>query len=270
MNDIPIPKLLATARRVVKLAAASLKKDYQRVHIDGQHLDVRTKESATDLVTDVDGRTQELLIREIQKEFPDHRFLCEEQGAENLGDATCPYEWVIDPLDGTVNFVHGRNSFGTIVAVRKGDEILAGAMELPLLELQFWGSRGGGAFQNGKPVKLRATASMNDAVFACNMMRRAKEVAGTLRVSVPACASVENYGCAAEELGQVLLGCNDGVFYDGIRLWDIAVGFLLIEEAGGRTRMDAQEPENPRGGYRAAAATAPVFEELWEFVEKKM
>jgi myo-inositol-1(or 4)-monophosphatase len=143
-------------------------------------------------------------------------------------------------------------------------------MHMPLLNQWFWGGKGAGAYFNGDTVKLRDTGSMQDAILNCNLIHRGKEIDGVLHVTLPRCRSIENYGCAAEELGEILMGHTDGVFFDGIRLWDIATGFLLIEEAGGTMAYEAQEPGNPKGGYTCAASTAGIFDELWEWVQTKM
>ncbi len=263
--------LLRVAREAAAAAATMLAREYDAVLRGISPLSVTTKESATDFVTDLDHKAQEIMITVIQKHFPEHRFIAEEDGAESLGDAKSPYEWILDPLDGTLNFIHGRENFGTIVTVQKNGELLAGAMELPILGQRFYGAKGGGAFYNDKPVKLRRTKGMNDAILNCNTMRRAVQGNdGIFRATMPQCASIENSGCAAQELGEILRGKTDGAFFLGIRLWDIACGFLLIQEAGGSMRYDALEPENPRTGYRCAASTAPIFEELWEWVETKM
>lgn len=270
MSDISIDQLIEVAKKATATATNLLAAEYDAVHKKGKALEVSEKTSAIDLVTELDGRAQEAVIDVIQKHFSDHRFIAEEKGAEHLGDTESPYEWIIDPLDGTTNFIHGRHSFGSIVAVQKDGQLLAGAMHLPLLEQWFYGGRGAGAFYNDSPVQLRDTKNLQDAVLNCNLIHRAKEIDGVLHVTVPPCGSIENYGCAAEELGEILMGHTDGVFFDGIRLWDIATGFLLIEEAGGNMAYKPQEPGNPKGGYICAASTAPIFEELWEWTTTKM
>lgn len=269
-NDIPIHQLVDVARSATAVGSTILETEYKAIHIEGKTLEVTIKTSESDLVTEVDQKTQEAVIAEIQSHFPDHRFIGEEQGAESLGDPDSPYEWIIDPLDGTTNFIHGKHSFGTIVAVQKDGVLLAGAMHLPLLKQWFWGGKGAGAFFNGDVIKLRNTGSLDKAVLNCNLIHRAKDINGTLHVTLPPCRSIENYGCAAEELGEILMGHTDGVFFDGIRLWDICVGFLLIEEAGGKMAYIAEEPGNPKGGYTCAASTADIFDELWDWTTTKM
>jgi len=270
MNNIPIDQLISVAREAATVGTDILVREYEDIHIKGKTLDVTEKTSAIDLVTEVDLKTQKAVVEAIAKHFPDHRYIGEEDGAEDLGDPDSPYEWIIDPLDGTTNFIHGRQSFGTIIAVQKDGELLAGAMHIPLLNQWYWGGKGAGAFFNGDAIKLRQTGPLKNAILNSNLTHRAKEIDGILHVTIPECRSVHNYGSALEELGEVLMGHTDGVFFDGIRLWDIAVGFLLIEEAGGRMAYEAKEPGNPKGGYICAASTADIFDELWDWTTTKM
>ena len=270
MNNISIDQLIAVAREATAVGSGILEREYEAIHQNGKALDITEKTSAIDLVTAIDSQAQVAVVEAIAQHFPEHRFIAEEKGAEDLGNPESPYEWIIDPLDGTTNFIHGKHSFGTIVAVQKDGQLLAGAMHLPLLNQWFWGGRDAGAFFNGDTVQLRKTGSMRDAILNCNLIHRTKDIDGVLHVTLPPCRSIENYGCAAEELGEILMGHTDGVFFDGIRLWDIAVGFLLVEEAGGKMAYEAQEPGNPKGGYTCAASTADIFDELWEWTQTKM
>lgn len=270
MSDISTEKLIEVAKEAAKVATDFLVEQYHRIHTKGEVLYVEQKTSDMDLVTEIDRQAQKIIVEAIQKHFPDHRFLAEEDGAEDLGDSKCPYEWIIDPLDGTTNFIHGKRNFGTIITVRKHDHLLAGAMYLPFLDQWFWGGRECGAYYNGKSIKLRETGSLSQAVLHCNLIHRAKDIDGTLHVTVPHCRSIENYGCAAEEMGEVLMGHTDGVFFERISLWDIACGFLLIEEAGGRMQYEYTDPNDARSGLICAASTAPIFDELWEWTTTRM
>lgn len=274
MTALPPATLLAVATEAAQQSAALLVEKHRAVF--GTHptatLRIETKSSDTDFVTEADGLAQEATIAVIQHHYPEHRYIAEEAGADSLGSADSPYEWIIDPLDGTTNFIHGKRNFGTIVAVQHEGVLQAGAICMPLLDLLYQGARGGGTTVNGRPARLRATTGMHDAVLASNIMRRAKEGKdGAFYASMPYCASLENYGNAAEELGEILLGHNDGAFFHGIRLWDVAAGCLMVEEAGGRFRYEHLEPGNPRSGLLCVASTAPIFEDLCAFVfERKL
>ncbi len=272
MTDIPLHDLLETAEAAADAAAVVLREGHKQLRTAGntKDLNVRSKTSVMDPVTAVDLAAQERIISVISKRFPKHRFLAEEEGADALGDPESPYMWIIDPLDGTNNFIHGKENFGTIVAIAKDDELLAGCMVLPVMGHRFTAAKGQGAFVDGQPVKLRATVGMTDAILSSNITRRAKPDAnGILQTSVPVCASLENYGCAAQSIGDILLGGNDGFFYRDLKLWDVAAGFLMLAEAGGKYRYEWMEPGNMRGGILCAGTTAPIFDEVCDFVFKK-
>lgn len=270
MSEPSVSQLIDVAKKAAAEATAILVQEYDAVHHQGKKLDVTMKTSEMDLVTEIDQRCQDTIVACIQEHFPEHRFLAEEKGADDLGNPNSPYRWIIDPLDGTTNFIHGRESFGSIVAVEKNNTYLAGAMHIPLFNQWFYGGKGEGAYYNDSPVTLRNTKSLEAAVLNCNLIHRAKDIDGTLHISVPLCRSIENYGSAVEELGEILRGHTDGVFFHGIRPWDIATGFLLIEEAGGKMAYEEVVPGNPREGYVAAASTAPIFDDLWHWVKTEM
>lgn len=266
-----LQEALQVARDAAKVGAVILAKQYDRYHVKGEKLNVSTKTSDIDVVTEIDGLAQKAIIAEIQKHFPDHRFIAEEEGADALGDPESSFAWIIDPLDGTQNFIHGKNLFGSIVALMENEEIVVGAMDLPLTKERYHGGKGLGAFFNDHPVKLRKTKGMTDAVLASNIMHRAKKRDdGTYYVNIPYCASIENSGCAADELGQILQGHADGAFFDGIKIWDVATGFVLLKEAGGDYRFRLKEKGNWRGGLLCAASTKPIIEDLWNFVQTRM
>jgi len=262
---------LRTATEAAKISGAILMHEHKEAFESGQGLSsVQTKESEIDFVTHVDGLAQQAIIETIQKHYPDHRFIAEEKGAEELGDASSDYAWIIDPLDGTLNFIHGKPNFGTIIALREKDEVIVGVMWLPLKNDLFTCIKGKGVFWNNKPVKLRTTQGMTDAVFCSNLSHRAKTMEdGTRYVTLPYCASVENYGCAADELGQVLMGRNDGAFFNGPKLWDLAAGCMMIEEAGGKSKYELLDPDDERSGLLCAVSTKPIFNELCDFVFKQ-
>lgn len=261
--DIAPTTLLQTAHEAATAAAECLQGLWQK------ELQVTMKESRFDPVTEADIQAQECIVSVIRKAFPDHTILAEEDiGSTDTKES--PYRWIVDPLDGTRNFMLGREGFGTIVAVEHDNTLLAGCMVLPLLGYTFTAAKGEGAFVNNKPITLRKTSGMNDAVICSNITRRAVEGSdGILRTAMPYCASIENYGCTAEAIGNILLGWNDGIFVKGLRLWDVAAGFLMLEEAGGKFRYEWMDPENQRGGIIGVGATAPIFTEICSFAFDK-
>jgi fructose-1,6-bisphosphatase/inositol monophosphatase family enzyme len=232
-------------------------------------LTVKMKSSPRDLVTEVDELCQEAIIATIRKHFPTHRFIAEETGADALGDTESHYAWIIDPLDGTKNFIRGKPDFALNIALEENGTIVLGLMHYPLKGVTMSGVKGKGAFINGSPVKLRNTESMVDAILSTNIRLRAGQCTReVLHVAVPSCSSVHNYGCAAEELGAVLQGENDGVFYEHVGLWDVAAGCLMIKEAGGKAEIRKEEDGNPRSKVSCVACTKAIFDELCAFLWK--
>lgn len=268
MSDVNLDEALSLARDAAKVSGSILVNEFEKAFgPNGDPLTIKTKSSDIDFVTQVDGMAQKAIIEKIQEIHPDHRFIAEEEGADSLGDKDSPYEWIIDPLDGTLNFIHGKENFGTIIALQKNGEVLVGVMWLPLVDRLFTAIKGKGAFYNGKAVQLRNTQGMTDAVLCSNVSHRAKLMEdGTRYVTIPYCASVENYGSAVDELGRMLMGQTDGAFFDGPRLWDLAAGCLMIEEAGGKAHYELEDPEDSRSGLLCAAATTPIYDELHQFV----
>lgn len=260
---------LTIATKAAKLAADLLLQKREQLLRDGETvLGITTKAHASDFATIADREAQRIIVETIQKEFPDHRFLGEEGETDHLGDPKSPYRWIIDPLDGTTNFIHGKPNFGTIIALQELNVTVVGIMTRPVTDEVFAAILGQGCFFNGNRIeKLRNTGSMTDAILCCNIMQRAEKLPdNTLRVRFPRCAMIENYSNAVEEFTTTLRGWNDGMFFDGPKLWDAAAGCLMIEEAGGRARLELKDPRDPRGGIRCVATTQKIFREVERFV----
>ena len=230
-------------------------------------LNVTTKSSPIDFVTEVDRGVQHAIIEQIQAVYPTHRFFAEEEGAEGLGDSDSPYTWIIDPLDGTTNFIREKPAFGTMIGLQENDELILGIIHRPMFDEISVGMKGKGATINGSPIVLRNTKNMTDAVLCTTIMKRAeKQRNGSHTVTFPYCTAIENCSNAAQEIAEVLLGKNDGAFFRGVGLWDIAAGCFLAEEAGGKSRWEFLDANNPREGVRCVISTEKIFDELCEFV----
>jgi myo-inositol-1(or 4)-monophosphatase len=265
---IQLPHALDLAVSAAHAAGALLQKHQKDLLQSGYSaLQVTTKSGPNDYATIADREAQDIIVLAIQKAFPDHRFLGEEGDTDHLGDPRSPYRWIIDPLDGTTNFIHGKPNYGTIIALQENGITVLGVMTRPTEGETYTALRGTGAFLNGNPLQLRKTVDMADAILACNISHRALRTEKGVRVvPIPFCASIENYGNAVEEYAVVLKGWNDGVFFDGPKLWDSLAGCLMVEEAGGKSRTELKEPGNDRGGVWSVATTREIFEEMERFV----
>ncbi|MFL6111261.1 MAG: inositol monophosphatase family protein [Catenulispora sp.] len=230
-----------------------------------------TKSSPTDIVTVMDQRTEKLIVESILAARPDDGILGEE-GANHEG--TSGVRWVIDPIDGTVNYLYEIPAWCVSIGVEINGETVAGVVEIPALGETFTALRGHGAWRNGEPVRAYSAQSEGKPVpleralvatgFGYAAQRRA--VQGRIVADLlPRVRDIRRAGSAAIDLCSVACGRVDGYFERGTNPWDIAAGALIVEEAGGKV-----------GGLRGAAASvamtvaaAPgLFEALCEFLEE--
>ena len=188
-----------------------------------------------DFVTLADRESEEEIVRRIRERFPNDAFLGEEGGARAGGaDART---WIIDPLDGTSNFIAGFPFWCVSVAAREKGQIVAGVVWDPLREEIYTAERGAGAFRNGAPIRVTGRPGLDDAFVATGFPFRSKERIG-LYLSLfheifLRARGIRRAGSAALDLAYVAAGVFDGFFEFRLSVWDIAAGALLIEEAGG-------------------------------------
>jgi myo-inositol-1(or 4)-monophosphatase len=210
----------------------------------GGQFTVSSKSGIHNLVTEYDHLSEEFIIEFLRKEFPDSLFLAEESGGKNEGSDTL--QWIIDPLDGTVNFAHGLPFFAISIAARQGDEILCGVVYQPITHELFVAQKGVGAFLNGTRVKVSETRELKRAFLATGFPYNLAENPGDcighftdiLRQGIP----IRRMGVAALDLCYVASGRFDGFFEISLGPWDCAAGILLIEEAGGKVSGWEEEP----------------------------
>ncbi len=257
---------LSTAKEGAELAM-----EYRnKMDSSGFTLEIENK-SPRDFVTEADLAVQKLITDKIQSEYSEHRIIAEEKGADSLGNPDCEFAWVLDPIDGTKPFMNGRCEFGVILGLMKNNEVILGVMVLPKQEEVFRCIKGQGVFYNDRPVVLKKTTEMNEAMVCCNIRGRERIIDDVPHVPVPLCGSLENYGCAADEIGKILKGQNDGTFFHGPRIWDIAVGYMMVEEAGGKAEWRLDDPDDFRSAVRGCCAcTKELFEQLREFTFEKI
>ncbi|HEX4955346.1 MAG TPA: inositol monophosphatase family protein [Thermoanaerobaculia bacterium] len=197
-------------------------------------LDAR-KKAENDFVTAADHGSEAVVVAEIRRRFPEHRFLAEEGGASGgAGDV----EWLIDPLDGTANFMQGVPFFCVSVACRRQGELLAAAVLDPLRSDLFTAERGGGAARNGRRMAVSARPDLTGSFLATGYPFRAHPAIdlylGLFREVFLQAKGIRRCGAAALDLAYTAAGVFDGFFEFRLSAWDIAAGALLIEEAGGR------------------------------------
>jgi myo-inositol-1(or 4)-monophosphatase len=207
-----------------------------------------------DLVTDADVASEKAIRAVLGRHFPDHGILGEEApAAEQLRRTYC---WVVDPLDGTTNYVHGFPCYGVSVAVAREGRLLAGVVYDPLHDECFTASVGGGARLNGEPIATADVVGVEDSLlavsFPAHLARESADLEAFLRIA-PLCQAIRRTGSAALNLAYVACGRLDGHWAHEIYPWDAAAGVLLVQEAGGvATGSDGRPFELAAGDYLAA------------------
>ncbi|MCP4709505.1 MAG: inositol monophosphatase [Planctomycetes bacterium] len=195
-------------------------------------LDVQRK-SVRELVTEADKAVEAYLVSEILKRYPDHGILGEEQG-ERVGNE---YRWLIDPIDGTTSFVHGQAYFGVSIGIEKAGEMVLGSVNFPAIDELYQADKGGGAYCNGKPIRVSTRDNLNDSVlatsFGCIDTTAANNNIAYFESINNEIMGIRNLGSAALHLCCVGCGQLEGYWQVNIKPWDVAAGLLIVEEAGG-------------------------------------
>jgi len=204
-----------------------------RAALGGEALVVKTKR-ANDFVTQVDRAAEEAIIEIVRKAYPDHGFLAEESGATSK-DAE--YRWIIDPLDGTTNFIHAFPQYCVSIGIEHRGALAHAVIYDPLKNELFTASKGRGAFLNDRRVRVSKCTRLQDALigtgFPFKEVSRLERYGRQLERFMRVAAGVRRAGAAALDLAYVACGRLDGFWELGLSPWDMAAGALLIQEAGG-------------------------------------
>jgi len=192
-----------------------------------------TKKSRNDFVTEVDRQAEMVIIEILHKSYPDHAILAEESGRQ--GDS--PYLWIIDPLDGTTNYLHGFPQYAVSIALQHRGELDQAVVYDPLRQELFTASRGGGAMLNNRRIRVSKQKHLEGALlgtgFPFKEQERLDKYLDGFRVLFPMTAGIRRAGAASLDLAYVACGRLDGFWELGLKSWDMAAGALLIKEAGG-------------------------------------
>jgi myo-inositol-1(or 4)-monophosphatase len=218
-------------------AAKRLLRDFAEV----EQLQVSIK-GPSDFVTQADMRAEQTLHEELDKARPGYAFLMEESG--HRGSENWTWRWVVDPLDGTTNFLHGIPHWAISIGLERrlpdgGSELAAGLIYAPATDELYWAEKGAGAFVNDHRLRVSARRELADAVFATGIPFAAVTAAHrlafarTLGSLMPAVAGIRRFGSAALDLAWVAAGRYDGYWELGLKPWDCSAGLLIVREAGG-------------------------------------
>lgn len=195
--------------------------------------DIAQKSGPTDLVTQFDHASQDIIVKSIHEKFPAHSILAEEEVEIDKEDT----RWIVDPIDGTTNFVYNYPLFCVSIAVEQKGEITVGVVYLPVLEETFWGVKGEGAWLNGKNIGVSETATFDNALLCTGfpydktLLPQAVETFSRLTRKT---RGIRRDGAAAIDLAFVAMGRVDGFWELDLSPWDVAAGSLIVEEAGGK------------------------------------
>jgi myo-inositol-1(or 4)-monophosphatase len=222
--------LLNVMTAAARKAGRSLKRDFGEV----EHLQVSLKGPAN-FVTAADRRTEEVLRAELTKARPGYGFLGEEGGRQEGTDRS--HCWIVDPLDGTTNFLHGIPQFAISIALEREGIVVAGVIYNPANEELFIAERGKGAFLNGQRLRVASRRRMAEAVVACGLPHLGRGDLGLFRqefgVVQEQVAGLRRFGAAALDLAWVAAGRLDAYWERDLSPWDMAAGIVMVREAGG-------------------------------------
>jgi myo-inositol-1(or 4)-monophosphatase len=246
--------------------------------LDWQHRFRAKEKSPKDLVTEADLASQEAIRAIIHKAFPDHDFLGEEDAADRkargqppLGQRKSNFRWIVDPLDGTVNYVHRLPGYAVSIALQDGDDLEVGVVYDPLSRECYVGQRGQKPTLNGQPIATSGCERPEQALiavsFSSNVPRGSIEITRFIE-ALHSCQSIRRMGSAALNLCYVASGRLDAYWATSIAIWDIAAGMLILQEAGGRISALDGAPLVLEKPLMIAAASSALQGELIEILAR--
>ena len=257
MCDCDIKKLVDDA-----IAWAREAGEVQLKYFRSSHLNIRAKFNDSDIVTEADKASEQVIINNINRTYPQHAILSEEMGGNAIES---DYRWIIDPLDGTTNFSNGLPMFSVSIAVEYRGEVIVGVVYAPYLDEMFHAVKGGGAWLNGKPIAPSGKESLSHSVVTTGFpvdkdITTDNNLDNVSRV-LPRVRGMRRLGSAAIDLCYVAAGFLDGYWEMNLHTWDVAAGQLIVQEAGAcysHFRTDRN--------ISVVAATPLIFETLYSLL----
>jgi myo-inositol-1(or 4)-monophosphatase len=239
-------------------AARALVRDFGEV----EQLQVSVK-GPSDFVSTADTKAERIIKAELKKARPDWGFLMEEGGTEAGRDPR--WRWIVDPLDGTTNFLHGIPHFAISIALEKDGEIVAGVVYSPIADELYWAEKGQGTFMNDRRLRVSARRDMGQSLFATGIPFRGRpghtpfleRLSKVMAVS----AGVRRMGVASLDLAFTAAGRFEGYWEHDLQPWDVAAGVILVREAGGFV-SGLEDGTDPVHGGSILAANQPMHKAL--------
>ncbi len=245
-------------------AGKSLSRDFGEV----QNLQVSLK-GPGDYVSQADRKAEEIVKAELMRARPEYSFLGEEGGTIDGTDGQ--HRWIVDPLDGTTNFLNGIPMFSISIALERQDQIVAGVIYNPALDELYTAEKGGGAFLNDRRLRVAARNKLTDAVIGTGVPHLGRGEHGKyliqLRNVMGEVAGIRRVGSVALDLAYVAAGRFDGFWEDHLAAWDIAAGIIMIREAGGFT-SDTSGGQNMLAKGSICAGNEHIHKSLLKTIAK--
>ena len=246
-------------------ASRSLIRDFGEI----ENLQVSTK-GPGDFVSSADKRTEKILIDELQKANPDYGIITEEKGIINKSNTK--NRWIIDPIDGTMNFLNGIPQFAISIGYEENDEIKCGVIFNPIMNEMFLAEKGNGAFLNNQRIRVSKQKKINDALLVTGGPKGASKIKNKIyseyiNVSNNV-ANVRKFGSAALDMAYVACGRFDGYWQRELNYWDVAAGIIILKEAGGFVNFFEEDINSPLK-KNILATNSNIHEKLKELLDKK-
>ena len=250
--------------KVCMKASRSLIRDFGEI----ENLQVSTK-GPGDFVTSADKRTEKILIEEIQKAHPEHGIITEEAGIINKSNVE--KKWIIDPIDGTMNFLNGIPQFAISIAYEEKGEIICGVIFNPIINEMFVAEKGNGAYLNNSRIRVSNKKKIKDALLVTggpkgNSKIKNKIFSEYINVSKNV-SNIRKFGSAALDMAYVACGRFDGYWQRELNYWDIAAGIIILKEAGGFINFFEEDKNNPLK-KNIIASNSNIHNELLDLISK--
>ncbi|MEP4532217.1 MAG: inositol monophosphatase family protein [Cyclobacteriaceae bacterium] len=257
-----LPEITSQVRTLSAKAAAFIAKEAKNFSTSAVEL-----KGKSDLVSYVDKQTEELLVAGLKEILPEAGFITEED-TPNQTDRD--YIWIIDPLDGTTNFVHGLPTYAVSVALMHKDQVILGVVHEVCRNESFYAWKGGGAYVNDQPIHVTPVTKIEDSLFATGFpyyqFHKLEEYLAILNELMKNCHGLRRIGSAAVDMAYVACGRCEGFFEYNLNAYDIAAGVIIVQEAGG-TITDFKGGDDFLFG-RELVAAGPVHHEFLKVIQK--
>ena len=251
--------------RACKKASRSLIRDFGEI----ENLQVSAK-GPGDFVSSADKRTEKILIEELQKAHPEFGIITEETGIINKSNTQ--NRWIIDPIDGTMNFLNGVPQFAISIGYEENNEIKCGVIFNPITNEMFAAEKGNGAYLNNSRIRVSNKKNVKDSLLVTGGPKQASKIkeqifSEYIHLSKNA-SNIRKFGSAALDMAYVACGRFDGYWQREINYWDIAAGIIIVKEAGGFVDF-FEQPTNTHLKMNILASNASIHEELKDLIAKK-